>query len=362
MSHAEHPRRTTPARRVIEKFGGQKRLADMLGKGQSTVAYWAKTGNIPTKWHAKLLELAEAHRIALTPSELVALPALPEPAELPTARYEGELPLGTADVHCYVLSNGQRVISRTSAATALSGIRHGGDLESYVGAEPLRPYLRTNLKDDLVHFRLTGVDHKNVAGLSAETFLEICKAYQAAANDNALKTDRQRAIARQAGSFLAACSYVGITALIDEATGYQYERAEDALRVKLRAYLEDEMRPWEKTFPDQLWVEFGRLTGWEGAIHNRPKWWGKLVNELVYDCLDGDVAQWLRDNAPAPRHGQNYHQWLTSQYGLKKLLEHIWMLIGMASACRDMDELRYRMALKYGKHQVQLRLYIDPPE
>lgn len=351
------------ARRVIEKFGGQKRLATLLGKGPSTVAYWAKTGTIPSKWHGELLKLASVNGVALSAAELVSPSSSSAiKAGLPVARYEGVLPLGTTEVNCYVLSDGQRVISRTSATTALSGIRHGGDLESYVGAEPLRPYLGIRLEDELVQFRLTGVEHKNVYGIAAETFLEICKAYQAAANDDALKTDRQREIAKQAGSFLAACSYVGITALIDEATGYQYQRAEDALRVKLRAYLEEEMRPWEKTFPDQLWVEFGRLTGWQGAIHNRPKWWGKLVNELIYDCLDADVAQWLRENAPAPRHGQNYHQWLTSQYGLKKLLEHIWMLIGMASACQTMDELRYRMALKYGKHVVQMRLYIEPPK
>jgi P63C domain len=50
-----------------------------------------------------------------------------------------------------------------------------------------------------------------------------------------------------------------LIALIDEATGYQYERAEDALQVKLRAFIADELRAWEKTFPDELWEEFGRL-------------------------------------------------------------------------------------------------------
>ena len=40
---------------------------------------------------------------------------------------------------------------------------------------------------------------------------------------------------------------------------------------------------------------------------------------------------WLKRNAPTPRKGQNYHQWMTSQYGLKNLVEHIWMLIGMAT-------------------------------
>ena len=77
------------------------------------------------------------------------------------------------------------------------------------------------------------------------------------------------------------------------------------------------MRKWEKTFPDELWIEFGRLTNWRGTIHKRPRYWGKLVMELIYEYLDPDVAQWLRENAPKPRGGQNYHQWLSHQYGLQ---------------------------------------------
>jgi hypothetical protein len=34
------------------------------------------------------------------------------------------------------------------------------------------------------------------------------------------------------------------------------------------------MRKWEKTFPDELWVEFGRLTNWKGAVTKCPKYWG----------------------------------------------------------------------------------------
>jgi len=49
--------------------------------------------------------------------------------------------------------------------------------------------------------------------------------------------------------FATACAKVGLDALVDEATGNQYERAEDALQVKLRAYLAEEMRKWEKTSP-----------------------------------------------------------------------------------------------------------------
>ena len=84
------------------------------------------------------------------------------------------------------------------------------------------------------------------------------------------------------------------------------------------------------------------------------------MTELVYEYLDPDVAQWLKENVPAPRHKQNYHQWLSSQYGLKKLIEHIWMLIGMARACKTMWELREKMAETYGRQMVNFTLAIPP--
>jgi hypothetical protein len=74
-----------------------------------------------------------------------------------------------------------------------------------------------------------------------------------------------------------------------------------------------------------------------------------------------DVLEWLRKNAPAPRGNLNYHRWLSAQFGLKKLIEHIWMLIGMASVCHDMAELRQRMAEKFGRERIQLTLYLPPP-
>ena len=101
------------------------------------------------------------------------------------------------------------------------------------------------------------------------------------------------------------------------------------------------------------WVEGHRFT--------TPQVSGQLVLELVYEYLDLDVAEWLRQNAPAPRHGQNYHQWLSAQYGLRKLVEHIWMLIGVARTCETMMELRDRMAALNGKQPVQLRMYLPMP-
>lgn len=354
---------------VIGKFGGQKPLATLLGKRQSTVQYWSKAGNIPSKWHTKLLSIAQEQGVSLVPSDLVATPAPiaselieAEQTRIPVAKWSGDLMLpGDARLPCFVLDDGRRVISRTAATGVLTGTQ-SSDLESYLRAESLKPYMPENLPGQMIEFTLEGVViHKTAKGIEAETFLEICKAYVTALSFNALKTARQIEVAAKASMFLAACAKIGLIALIDECTGYQYERAQDALQFKLRLFLEQEMRKWERTFPNELWKEFGRLTNWQGSITSRPKYWGKLVMELVYGYLDPDVADWLKKNAPKPQHGQNYHQWLTSQYGLKRLMEHLWMLIGMARACDSMRDLRERMAEQYGRQEIQLSLFAPPP-
>jgi hypothetical protein len=121
------------------------------------------------------------------------------------------------------------------------------------------------------------------------------------------------------------------------------------------------MRKWEKTFPDELWVEFGRLTDWHGSVTQRPKYWGHLVMKLVYAYLDADVARWLKENAPKPQKGQNYHQWLTSQYGLRKLIEHLWMLVGISGTCQNMDELKHKMEQMFGKGEFQYDIFMSVP-
>jgi hypothetical protein len=350
------------SRQVVDKFGGQTALAKLLARRPSVVQYWIDSGRIPVKWHQPLLRLATERGLDLSPADLSG------PAEIevltprsPVAKWWGDLMLGDYPASCFVLDDGRRVISRTGATDVLTGGKGGGNLESYIEVASLSAYLPPDLEHQWIDFELPEVTNKRVRGLSAESFLDLCTAYVRARDDGAPLTPRQTEIAIKAGMVLAASAKVGLIALIDEATGYQYERAQDALQIKLRLYLEEEMRQWEKTFPDELWEQFARLTHKPGPITHRPKYWGKLVMELVYGYLDRDVADWLRSNAPTPRHGQNYHQWLSSQYGLKKLMEHMWKLVGMAAACNSMPELRRKMGEAYGREPYQFTLFLEPP-
>lgn len=289
---------------------------------------------------------------------------------IPAAVARGTLKLGVAELPCYVLDNENhdRIFSLKGAVVGLMETE-GGQLAEYIKVRPLRPYLPNDLVPAengmipaLIEFDTGGAEPFRYArGLPVEKFMDLCVAYSFAAEKENL-TDRQAHIAANANAFLRACAKVGIVALVDEATGYQDSRPEDELQFKLNLYLAEAMRKWEKTFPDELWVQFGRLTGWAKPAHQRPKYWGRLVFELVYKYLDPDVAQWLQEHVPEPQKGQNYHQWLSSQYGLRRLIEHIWKLIGVASTCGTMDELRYRMKELYGNREpFQYRLQLTEP-
>jgi hypothetical protein len=87
--------------------------------------------------------------------------------------------------------------------------------------------------------------------------------------------------------------------------------------------------------------------GFAKNLLEKIRLWNRLYKRQQRSCC------WLRKNAPKPQKGQNYHQWLTSQYGLKKLVEHIRMLVGVAKTCDDIHELKQRMEEMFGKREVQ---------
>lgn len=124
-----------------------------------------------------------------------------------------------------------------------------GDLVTYVVVKALQSYIDPDeLSQRIIDFAIPGNPTK-AKGISAETFLDICSAYVSAFTSGRRLTDKQREIAINCSILLAACAKTGLIALIDEATGYQYIREEDALQVKLRAFISEELRDWEKHSP-----------------------------------------------------------------------------------------------------------------
>lgn len=292
---------------------------------------------------------------ALAKGEVEDLPEGEVLPPSPFAKHRGITELNGNVVDVYVLDTEQRVISLRAAVKVLTGT-DGGILEDYIGVKALKGFVNSELVlEETVDFYIPGTQFRG-RGITAEQFEGILSGYVRALHAGALQTDRQKEIAITCAILATSFLKTGIVALIDEATGYQYERAADALQLKFKAYVAEELRAWEKTFPDELWEMFGRLTNWQGSLHKRPKWWGHLVNELIYEAMDPDIAKYLKENKPKPFHGQNYPSWLTEDVGLKALIPHIYKIIGMGENCATIRELRDRVAERYGRKLVQLTL------
>ena len=307
---------------------------------------------------------AAAMRWAKPPSELIEPNKSSETSSglppSPFAKFPGQIDMGGNPIDVYVLDTGDRVISMRGAVKAITG-QDAGNLVEYLSVQGLKDHIDKDLLlVETTEFHIPGTQFRG-RGITAEQFEAVITGYVKALHAGSLTTDRQRQIAITCAILSTAFLKIGIVAQIDEATGYQYVRAEDALQVKLRAYVAEELRDWEKTFPDELWEQFGRLTKWKGSFKQRPKWWGHLVLELVYQALDPDIAKYLKENKPKPVHGKNYHQWMTQDIGLKALISHIYEIIGIAKTCSDMRELRDKVALHYGREPVQLTMYLPRP-
>lgn len=302
--------------------------------------------------HERKQEIAKNAAAARWKKKSMSL--IPDTPGVTFAKWRGQIDLGGDQVDCYVLDTEQRVLSSGSVSKAIANVERGS-LQDYIGQKSLNTFIdKDKILQETIRFSIPGTQFEGV-GITTENFELICRGYVQALYKGAPLTDRQKEIAIKCAVLTSGLTRTGLDALIDEATGYQYERAEDALQVKLRAFIAEELRAWEKTFPDELWEEFGRLTNWAGSLHNRPKYWGKLVIELIYDTLDPDVAKYLRENRPPP--GVRWHQNLTENYGIRQLVSRCFEIVGLAKSCKTMAELKKKVAHHYGKQSMLFGIY-----
>ena len=121
-----------PAERIISRFGGQSTLANLLGKRQSTIQHWAKTGRVPAQWHGPLMSLARQKGIVVEPKDFS--PAAPTPI-LPAPGRLGVLLVGLGAVATTFIAGVESTRRGTSkpigSLTQMGGIRIGKRSEPY---------------------------------------------------------------------------------------------------------------------------------------------------------------------------------------------------------------------------------------
>jgi len=324
--------------------GGRTRASTLTPEERSEIARQA----VMARWKRQG-KLKKAVADELPPKEIESHLAAAAPP-VPYSMFRGELPIGETKVECHVLNDLKRVITQREVVRILSGGRDSGNLKAYLERNEL--IHSDNVLGQQIRFTVPGIPTP-ASGIEGTLLIEICDAYLRARDQKFLQKN-QLHLAQNAEIVMRSCAKVGIIALIDEATGYQEVRAKNALRLKLEAFIAEDMQEWARMFPNEFWMELARLEGVTHSPRTRPLRWGKYVMAFVYDAIDKDVGKKLRQINPNPRYQQNHHQWL-KQYGKDQVIVQIQRVITIMKLCNDMDEFRQKFAHVFKREPLQLR-------
>ena len=298
--------------------------------------------------------------------------------KLPEVKYKGQLEIGEFSISCAVLDNGERILVDRSLANAL-GIKGSGAywqkkkegkgalLPEYISANYLTPFIsekaRGKLSEPVIY---KDKDGDKIEGISATALIDICDIWQQADKSGALD-DRPNAksAAENAYVIFKGFANVGITALVDEATGYQYDREKDELQQILKQYISEELLPWQKRFPDIFYKELFRLNGWDftvNGIKKRPGVIGTWTKKLIYEQLPQGVLEDLEKNVPKSESGNKtarYHQLLTEEIGNPHLTAQINQIVTLFQLSDDMKHMWNQFEKLKVRQSGQLELPFD---
>lgn len=263
--------------------------------------------------------------------------------------YEGDLQLGDKTIHCYVLEDGTRALSKSEMQRALGVIgnepaqRSSKRLDEILSSKQVSRFM----SEDMLSSKLSTIDAVWKGTLiklyDALALPELCevmlKVRDYAAQNNIELGARQKAVIAEADILIRSLAKVGIIALIDEAAGYQHEREKDELQKILKAYIAEELLPWQKRFPDVFYQELFRLNGWDytvRGIKRRPGIIGKWTNKLIYEQLPPGVLDELKRRTPK---SARLHQSLTADIGQPELAAQITQVVTIFRLSDNMGQM-----------------------
>lgn len=280
--------------------------------------------------------------------------------DVPQAAYTGTLDIGDMSFPCSVLSNGDRILTQTDFMKGM-GMYYSGwvaknrsaedaaaEIPQFLSFKSLKPFVDKHLGDlqsIVVKYR---TEKGNLAhGIRADIIPKICDVWLDADESGNLGS-RQKQIAAKARLMIRALAHVGIIALVDEATGYQRDRASDALSKILEAFIAKELQPWVKTFPDQYYEQLFRLRGlsYPRDSVKRPQYFGHLTNDIVYKRLAPAVLEELKNTTPKTPKGrlkEHLHRRLTPDLGHPKLREYMASVVTVMRLSKDYDDFLIKL-------------------
>ena len=272
-----------------------------------------------------------ARKAALAKAEIKSLPKATH------GSVNHPLRVGDMEIPCYVLEDGRRVLSLSGMIKALGmspGTAGGGEGDRMAGfssTKSISPFVSSDLAAMIkspVRFQ-SPAGGSLITGYEATILADLCDAVLASRKAGALHYQQEH-IAQQCEILVRGFARVGIIALVDEATGYQRERAKDALAEILKAWVAKELQPYVRTFQPEFYEELFRLRGLPYPPVNpkfRPQYFGVLTNDIVYERLAPGLLEDLKKQASKDEKKAHLHRRLTQEAGHPRLKEHLASVI-----------------------------------
>jgi len=266
--------------------------------------------------------------------------------------HEGVLDLGGIKLPCYVLEDGTRVLSGRGMQEALKMVDEiddgkqtaGTRLRRHLSQKSLIPFIFKDKNQDHINPIICYKGNTKINGYEATLLVDICDGFLEARKSITLSA-RQMIIANECEILVRSFAKVGIISLIDEATGYQYTREKDELQKILKAYIAEELLPWQKRLPDVFYKELFRLNKWDftvSGIKKRPSVIGSWTNTLIYEQLPKGVLEELKNKTPISQAGNKlarYHQSITLDVGEPNLSAQINQVIAIFRISDNMKQM-----------------------
>ncbi len=280
------------------------------------------------------------------------------------ATHMGKLPLNGYEVPCANLEDGRRVISITAFSAALGRSAPGAQtyrrrteqgldqLPIFLASKRLTPFIPSDFSVSTIRYSPVG-NGPMAEGIDAHEVPLICRIWVQAWSAGAL-LPQQVPTAQKAAAIATALAHVGIAALVDEATGFQYDRDREALAVILEQYLGKELAAWTKTFPDDFYRHLAKLRQVPFDDKQRPMYFGHLTNDIIYSRLAPGVRKELCTRNPRIDTGRRrfkHHQLLSRDVGhpeLKAQLAVATALMKIAPSYEKFIEQLNHVAPRYG--------------
>jgi hypothetical protein len=261
--------------------------------------------------------------------------------------YKGVLDLGGMKLPCAVIDgpNGiQRVLTENGITNAILGNRSGASKRLKKAAEEdgaflplfLAPgQLRAYVDDQFQESPLTPIDYVDgervIRAYDASVLPAVCEIWLKARAAGALQK-QQLGKAQKAEILTRALAQTGIVALIDEVTGYERVRPQNALQAYLDKVIRKDLAAWAKRFPDEFYENIYRLKGWPwpGMQKNRYSVVAQYTRDLVYERLGPGILKELEEKSPKNDKGYRpirLHRWLTDDIGHPMLAQHIHAIV-----------------------------------